>query len=188
MDWKERVSHYASDGVSGSMVDEDHAASRIVAGLCGNGSKVHLLAKRLGVLDQDSTEIELAKAILDSVSGGMFHHSSPARRFILDVRKPNRKKTVWNDDAELAELCELASTVPDGMIVVSRVASKDKVTSYSFVFLKDVPEPKDYVMRPVSVLLAKCNGMAVWRRETKQLFKDMAECMKWDVPEEYHEE
>lgn len=181
MDWKERLRHYSEGGTSSTMKEEDLAARSIVSGLCGNGSMTHALAARLGCMSDDATEFELAKAILDSVSGGMFHHASPARRFMLDVRKA--VKACWKDDGELEELCEMSKAAPDGLIALSRVnVGKNKVACHAFLFLRDVREPAEYVMRPVSVLLAKCCGIAVWKREAKALFRDMRDVLKWEVP------
>lgn len=182
MDWKQRLEHYKEYGQSASMRNEDSAARAIVGGLCGNSSKTHLLATRLGVFNEDMTEFELAKAILDSVSNGSFHPASPARRFMIDVRSASGKKC-WKDDDELEELCELATTIPDGIISLGNVnIGSGKHSCQAFMFLRDAETPKPYVLRPVSVLLAKCNGIAVWRREAKQLFKDMKECLRWEVP------
>lgn len=182
MDWKQRIERYSEYGQSSSMRIEDAAARAIVGGLCGNSSKTHLLAARLSVFDPDATEFELAKAILDSVSRGLFHPASPARRFVIDVRHATGKKC-WKDDAELEEICELASATPDGIVSLSYVSlGGGKNSCQAFLFMHDTDTPKPYVLRPVSVLLAKCNGIAVWRREAKQLFKDMRDVLKWEVP------
>ena len=182
MDWKERVEHYREGGSSAPMKTEDLAARSIVSGLCGSGGKTHLLAGRLGVFSEEYTEFGLARRILDAVSGGMFHPMSPSRRFVLDVRQENRSGTCWSGD-ELEDLCDIASSANEGMIVVCRRETKLGPKCESFVFLTDAIAPPQYVLRPVSCLVERKHGVCVWKRETKRLFADMRDCFKWEIPE-----
>ena len=182
MDWKERVAHYREGGTSAPMKAEDLAARAIASGLCGSGSKLRKLAGRLGVLNDDDTEFETAMKVLDSVSGGMFHPMSASRRFVLDVRQENGKGLCWSDD-ELEDLCDIAASMPDGMIVVCRRESASGPKCDSFVFLTDAIAPPQYVLRPVSCLVERKHGVCVWKRETRRLFSDMRECLGWEIPE-----
>lgn len=182
--WKDRLEAATSAPNKVAMGDADFTARKILRGLGWNEAKLPLLCSFLSCeYDAGEPRIDAVRRVLDFVSGGAFGAMSPARRFILDVRNCASGRKCWKTDTDLALMCEVAKSVPGALIVCSRVKSNDgRDDGLAFVFARDAGEVPEWLLRPVSTYMARVNGCMVWRRETIELIRDMAECLKWNIP------
>jgi len=183
MDWKEKMEAYKSSVTNSTYKADSLIANRIMKGLGFTGKSLPGVCREMGIDTKDRLEIEMAVDVLDGVSGGMFCPVSPCRRFILDTRGQSDGSKCWKDRMELDELCGIAGGAPDGMVVMCRVDRKaSQPTSVSFVFTRTTDTPLPYLLRPVSAMVAESGAMSVWMRKTDELIRDMAECLKWEIP------
>lgn len=183
MNWKDKLETFHR-GDRKEFRDETLVVSHILKGLGYKSNKLHYLCKMLGISYEDASDFSAVRSVLDHVSGGMFHASSPNRKFVVDTRPPTKSGLCWADDNELSGLCHVAKSVKGGLIIFCRsVSTSGSPTSNAFVFTKDTPEPEPYLLRPISILRTVKDGVAVWVRKTSPLIRDMAECLKWDIPE-----
>ena len=173
MNWRERVAAYEA------------LARKVIQGLGWPGSKLRYLCKVLDIpYDDANSDFDLAKEVLNAVSDGSFHPSSPARKFVVDSRPPGKNGTCWSDEDELCDLCSVAKSTSDGLLVLCRIGGKTGVPDCrAFMFTQNSPEPRPYLLKPVSTLLALKNGVAVWVRKADSMIRDMAEYYGWNVPE-----
>ena len=182
--WKERLEAATSAPNKVAMGDADFTARKVLRGLGWSEAKLPLLCSCLSCeYSPDEPRIDAVRRVLDFVSGGAFGAMSPTRRFVLDVRNGASGRRCWNTDADLVYMCEVAKSVPGALVVCTRVKSKEaRDEGLAFVFARDDGEVPKWLLQPVSTYMARENGCMVWRRKTDELFRDMAECLRWNVP------
>lgn len=192
MGWKERAKAY-SRGEGKRAHDDGFAARKLLRGIGWAESKIEPLCSMLGLEPEPSQSLlEIAVDILDLVSRGMFRRDSPGAKFMIDVRDVKTTKKFW-ESAKAEDMVGLAASLPEGnaLIILSEIQRDDGPQSIAHVLLNDGGDVKatpDWLLKPVSTLAARCGIVAVWRRETTELIRDMSECMDWDIPERTKED
>lgn len=181
--WRRRLEVEREATVFGAGGDRA-VATAVLNGLGWRSGKAAALCASLGLrTSSEAPPVVMARDVLNAVSGGQFAAGSPNRRFVLEARGDGSWRKCWRSDGELDELCETAGSVREAMILGARVrreGSRDECAA--FVFTRDRDVPQEWLLRPVSTLLEKRNGVSVWVRPMKDLIRDMASSLGWDVP------
>jgi hypothetical protein len=185
MSWKERAEAYASIGSAAGQRNDDFVARKVLKGVGWSERKLPLLCSKLDVPWDGSAPLwDTTRDCLDVMSGNLFGHNSPNRKFILDVRPLNKKGMCWKDQEELDEYCEIAQTVSGGFIVCGRKQISEGVSeAIALCFLNEAYQPPVWILQPPAALRERRNTVAVWVRRVEDLFRDMSQFMGWNVPQ-----
>lgn len=174
--WLKRAAAYGDGSRLASQKCEDMVARRILLGLGFRESGLADLERSLGLpSDWARTLLDRTLDVVGAVSGGMFAPGSG--RMALVARNGDTRHNVVLGDID--GTVDSASSTPDGLLVLARVGDTRTAWAYAVV-------PEDFLpawlLQPPAVLLAKHGGYSVWYREVSDMFHDMAEYLRWDVP------
>ena len=185
MGWKERAEAYKSIGNQKGMRVDDFIARKLLRGIGWTEKDLGLLCYKLGLkFDSNEPIINTTKEILDVVSYGSFGMLSPNRKFMLDIRNIPMSAKFWNSD-EILELCEIANSMPYGMIIFSEKSKDADRKCVGTVFLHEQDETPNWILQPTSILRFRKNETMVWIRDGEELIRDMARDLKWSIPDRF---
>lgn len=174
--WVKRAAVYGSGSKLASQKCEDMIARRILVGL-GYREKGLGDLERLLDLPSDWSRPLLDRTMdaVGAVSGGLFAPGSG--RMAIVARNGDTRHNVVLGDVD--GTVDSASSTPDGLVVLARVGDTRTAWAYAVV-------PEDFLpawlLQPPAVLLAKHRGYSIWYREVSDMFHDMAEYLRWDIP------
>jgi len=175
-----RRQFYKDSATIATQKAENQAARHIISGLGYASNALWHIEKAIGLeMEEEATELQHARAILDAVSGGSFTPSEIApSKLTLDVREEkNSKKWILTNFEDLAEE---AARHEIGSIVIIR--DQDPKRLLAFAIVQDVQTVPMWLLQKDSLLLDKRFEMQVWCRHTKPLIYDMARYLRWDLP------
>lgn len=184
MNWKERAEAFRKTGQKASQRSNDEAIARkVLRGVGCTEKTAPLLCAALGI-DPDGQLMDIAVDAMNSVSGGMFDNMSAARRFVVDVRQI-RLSRGFLEGSTVSDICANAARMPygGGVLVFFRHPTDRRPMCLAFLH-----EPPDgvipgWLLRPVSTLVLRRDGVSAWLREVEDLVRGMAEDMRWSLPE-----
>ena len=185
MDWKAKAEAYKKIGRTPAGAAEDEfVARKILRGLGWTEKSAPFLCSLL-TLDAERPLLDIAVDVLDSVSGGMFGVGSLSRRFVVDARRIGLSKSFLAGDT-VKSLCASAMSLPEnGGVLTFFRNPKDKAKCMTAVFLHEPKEGylPEWLLRPVATLAVRHGNASMWIRETMPLISDMAEVLRWAVPD-----